>query len=1013
MYTIYSYWDMAEIQSVLNAVAMVSNSADFGSLLRVFALIGLLVAVTYGFVRARGEDAAAYLIIIAIWYVGLFLPKVTVTIEDRAPATGAPVQVTNVPLGLAFFASTSSHIGAWLTETYETYFSLPDAELQFNKNGILFGSRILEEMRRSSVADPSLAQDLTSFVKNCVNPELLSDPTLMNSLVNEPDIWQFIVTGAAGGLFNPGLAVTVYDESAGSSRWVNCVDAVSGGGPLTAAESLNGRLTAAVAGEQNKLARLLNPGRTPASANALIASQIEAAETVMLTASRAAVQGIRQNMMINLMRDTSKTIPQLLNDPAAVQIATAESMAAASSNSSYLVMAKVAEGALPKIRNVIHLVVLAVFPILMLLLIMAGTKGGLVLRSYGITLLWVHLWPPLYAVVNYISTMAAAKSAVSTLGGIEGQTLATAATLASTVISDQAVAGLLTIVVPIMALALVKGGEVAMSGVVSSVMGPAQSAASRAGDSVGQGNISMGTTSWGTHTASMMSTGKADMNASYMAGQWTRGQGREITSGDQGFAGQGSRTAGNPGPTLDLSRFSQNLGDYGATAKSAADSTRTNAESTQWTDARTKGASVGEAWAAVKDAAKVWGSEASTTKKYGANGTVTDTGGTGTTSSDNGVGASEGAGSAFAVGTNQASSFDTRASVGGSAGASHQNVRTPDNKSKGSDSPGGSDSPPNNKDSFLTNLSNILRMGASIDAGAGLNTKQATTREGKNTSQLSAVNNAISQSENAQRALTAAIQYLDGIDGSDKTSGGQQLRSSLQNALKAEESYSASLSKVRSKLEQDSSSTKLEVAGSQNLGNRILQEAYNGDVEAMSAALKGLIGTSKGGDDFNANIDAVKRADPSLLSTPKTPGATGKNDDVQERADAATTRDMSDVSAEGRAAVNSGKAANDGSLPGAPNPNVNPVDVPGTIVQIHGSAEEQINAVREKGQQTYQQRINETGKAADEQNVIHPVSEAFGSRESGTETVAAKPKPQRVDETMAVGRPTNYGIGND
>lgn len=564
MYTIYSYWDMAELQAVLNAVAMVSGGNDFASLLRIFALIGLFVAVTYGFVRARGEDAAAYLVVIAIWYVGLFVPKVTVTIEDRAPATGAPVSVANVPLGLAFFASSTSRIGSWLTETYETYFSLPD-DLRFDRNGLLFGGRILEEMRRRTISDPTLAQDLTNFIKNCLNPELLVNPPLLKDIINAPDLWGFISAGATSGMFNPGLAVTVYVPSQSTSRWVDCASAVNGGLTLDAGDALNARLNAAVTEDLPLLARLLNAGRTPASATTLLPTQIVAAEGLMLNASRSAADGIRQNMMINLMRDTSKTIPQLLNDPSAVQIATAESMAAASSNSSYLVMAKVAEGALPKIRNVIHFVLLAVFPILMLLLIMAGTKGGLVLKSYGITLLWVQLWPPLYAVVNYVMTMATAKSTLSTLGGIEGQTLGTAATLASTVLSDQAVAGLLSIAVPIMALALVKGGEVAMSGVVSSVMGPAQSAASRAGDSVGQGNIAMGSTSWGTHTANMTAVGKADTNMAYNSGASSLGRGLGTHRWDTGGA-----------ESFDGSAFGSNLGKVGGMLKSALE--RSSAE---------------------------------------------------------------------------------------------------------------------------------------------------------------------------------------------------------------------------------------------------------------------------------------------------------------------------------------------------------------------------------------------------------------------------------------------------
>lgn len=47
-------------------------------------MLGLFIAVAIGFVRARGEDAGAYLIMMAFFYSApaLFLPRVTVTIRD-------------------------------------------------------------------------------------------------------------------------------------------------------------------------------------------------------------------------------------------------------------------------------------------------------------------------------------------------------------------------------------------------------------------------------------------------------------------------------------------------------------------------------------------------------------------------------------------------------------------------------------------------------------------------------------------------------------------------------------------------------------------------------------------------------------------------------------------------------------------------------------------------------------------------------------------------------------------
>jgi hypothetical protein len=766
---------------------------------------------------------------------------------------------------------------------------------------------------------------------------------------------------------------------------VNCAAVVNGGGAFNAADSLNGRLNAILAEEQSRLARLLNPGRTPASANALIASQIEAAEGLMLNASRTAAQGIRQNMMINLMRDTSKTIPQLLNDPSAVQIATAESMAAASSNSSYLVMAKVAEGALPKIRNVIHLVVLAVFPILMLLLIMAGTKGGLVLRSYGITLLWVHLWPPLYAVVNYISTMASAKSTVSVLAGIEGQTLGTAASLASTVLSDQAVAGLLSIAVPIMALALVKGGEVAMSGVVSSVMGPAQSAASRAGDSVGQGNIAMGSTSWGTHTASMMSLGKADTNASFMAGQWTRGTGRQIMSGDQGFGGMGSLTASNPGASLDLSRFSQNLGDYQAAAKAGEESRRAITESQQWSDTRSAQAGVSQAWGSVFDSARSWGSEASVVTRNGTSAQVADTAASGRNGSFDGASSQNSAGSGFQVGSSERAAWDSSGGFSANLGGGHQRTL-----SRGGATAPGQAGAAAAGGGAGEKMMEILRMNAGADFGARFNAVNAATRDGSYDSKLTAIDNAIDHSRQVQNGITGAINYLDGTEGSNTTSGGQQLRASLQEALKAEQGYSASLSSLRSKVVQDSSSTNRGVEANENIGNRILNEVFGGDIDAMARSFISGMGSPEGRRAFEGAVSQLKSNDPSLLRNDETPGATGKNDDVVRNVEGSATRGYSDLSGNGEAAVRQENAQNQSRIPGQPNTSVSPVDAKWAVESLASGTNKTLDQVETDAKDNYKTRASQAAVAADKQDATDAPLEAFGLKSSSLEENPAR-----------------------
>lgn len=503
VYTIYAYFNSEQIQGVLNAVVMLVGSGgvdgDYLSIVRVAAMLGMFMAMAYGFLRARGEDAAHYLLMVAIFYSVLFVPRVTVTIEEHGGAGGgAPIVVDNVPLGLAFFASTTSHIGYWLTEKTETFFSLPDTSLRMSSHGLMGGARALRLSQSAAMPDPVLAQDMINFMRECINPELVVSPTLVNSLMTSTNIWDDL--GPSGlGVLNPGRMVTL----AGATGAMQCDDAYT--------NILGPRLAPAATSEFTRIAQMLSPNAPTATAQTMLASLLPAAEGLIMTASASTTGAIRQRMMLNMLNDTSANMAQVMNNPAAAQTALGAAMAASSANTSYSVMARLAQETLPLIRNSIELVVIGVFPIVLILIIVAGSKGGLVLRSYVMTMLWVQLWAPLYAIVNYVTTMAGAKSMKASLAGVDGVSVTNAAQLLNTTISAEAIAGMLTIAVPMIALAIVKGGEVAMAGVTSGLTGPADRAASKAGDQVGTGNVSMGNASWGNGSFNNTQGNKTNM----------------------------------------------------------------------------------------------------------------------------------------------------------------------------------------------------------------------------------------------------------------------------------------------------------------------------------------------------------------------------------------------------------------------------------------------------------------------------------------------------------------------
>ena len=98
--------------------------------------------------------------------------------------------------------------------------------------------------------------------------------------------------------------------------------------------------------------------------------------------STTAQESIKQAAMINLIADSTVFVPQMIGDTTSAQVALSTAMASASANSSYRTMAKIAESSMPLIRNAVHIVILALFPIVMLLIIVAGSKGGMVLKTY-------------------------------------------------------------------------------------------------------------------------------------------------------------------------------------------------------------------------------------------------------------------------------------------------------------------------------------------------------------------------------------------------------------------------------------------------------------------------------------------------------------------------------------------------------------------------------------------------------------------------------------------------------
>ena len=486
MWEIYAYQNADSLFGVFNAAAAIHASSDYSAALAAVAFCGFVAAlVAYAFAPEKLQGWKWLATVVLVFSV-LIVPKVTVGIVDKTG--GSPVKVVgNVPFGVAMLGSTTSSIGNTLTSLFETAFqvipgvgALP-IELRYQQNGLMFGNRLIRETGNVVFQDPAFRTDLINFIHNCTTYDLIDgtlDPATFSaatdvwSLMASPNPARFSTLTAAGGNVGVDTCPNVY-------------------------LSLNGRLPAQITRIQGRLAFQLNPTLPAAAAAAVIAGQIQQAylKNSIATAAATAADIIRQNAMLNAIEDTSKIVGQKVNDPAAMVLAVGRAQAVAQQNASWLNYGKVAEQALPVFRNVVEAVTYAMFPLfVMLLLLTSGRETMLAFKGYAAVLIWIQLWPPLYAILNYMASIYAAYdlAAAADLGsGTKALALQTASTIYSRAISGEAVVGYLAISIPFIAWAALKRMENFGTALVGGLSGlQAMISSGTAASTVG--NVSMG-----------------------------------------------------------------------------------------------------------------------------------------------------------------------------------------------------------------------------------------------------------------------------------------------------------------------------------------------------------------------------------------------------------------------------------------------------------------------------------------------------------------------------------------
>ena len=523
-YEIYTYGNGEILKGVFDAIAMCLNGQSgtlFEPLKRLGLITGTFWAAIYAIYGDQIKVFTSWIVPMVAMMNVLFLPSTSVWIHD--PVTHYHQKVDHIPYGLAAFAGYVSKIGHVVTEQVERIFSLPD-DLRYQKSGSLFASNLIQQAKTFHITNDDIAENMRNFVGQCVVYDaMLGRKYTLEDLRHTDDIWGLVSTQASPVRSMLWRDPRREDEARARPESITCRVAVSRfnqlwGPELDRASTLYGKK---VFGKN----ALINP-------KAELLKYLPLSYTVLGDMAKSATDILKQQMMIYAVVEGIEHQSTALGNAPNF----AARRAYLQQRTTYETLGAMAGDTLPTMKAVLEAIAYACFLFVIPLALLPF--GYRFLLSWAQILLWLQMWAPLYAILNYVMTMAARSKSLAalSLSNEAGVTIATSVGLANVNADIAAMAGYLAMSIPFLCIALVKGvgSFVHMASHLGNV---SQGAASMAAGEVTSGNFSFGNISEGNRQISNTNMMSQSMGASYRASSFQMSDGRmdmtTMADGDQ------------------------------------------------------------------------------------------------------------------------------------------------------------------------------------------------------------------------------------------------------------------------------------------------------------------------------------------------------------------------------------------------------------------------------------------------------------------------------------------------
>ncbi len=489
-------------KGVIQASTSFSNSPAFENILSIVVGVGAMYSIMFfGFYRKDWSKTLWYFAYVTFVYSIFIGVKVNVTVINKYPPNET-YTVNNVPWGLGYLASVYTNFSDQITEKFDTLFSLPDS-FKYSQYGITHSMRVVQSPLLS--AQPTsqyLIKNIQSYFEDCS-----IDTDYINGVKNWDNFWwaDDVLVEIKHDSFMDPFPTFIYENSGGN--WT--------GSEMTCATAYNtivSQYNTDYAPIVKKINLDLYGTETPPGAT--FATQYDEVNSLWGFASQNAATTVRNASVMYAM--------DAVFDAAAINAGvdpTIDSFSRAAAEAQQRTVQEtqgwLSAKNLPIMRGIFEMILYGSFPIIFIMILTPW--GPKYIGAYFMFMLWLSMWGPMLAIVNYAATVHAsdafAKAGYNAMTGLgTGTSIAGMMNLIDVSANHQAIVAGYIGAVPLIALVIITGASAyGFTQMAQRTEGAATGAATSSGTQAAMGEIRMG----------QVSMNKEDIEMQMKAG-WSR-----------------------------------------------------------------------------------------------------------------------------------------------------------------------------------------------------------------------------------------------------------------------------------------------------------------------------------------------------------------------------------------------------------------------------------------------------------------------------------------------------------